>query len=891
MATPSSIRLLLLAAGVSALFGSASAADRPVRDEVIRNLLQRDMPELLEVYLQEAPPAKRIYAGRAWAQHAVNETDPARKQAAFAHAEAIYEACISGENVHGLDPEVRELHVVIAQVELADMIFRQQAAEDLDEFEITSGLGGDRGRLVTLLTRAVTLYQQADEKLRPLDEAVAADEEHWLILGLYDTVQETRDRLAAALPWAELYLALALPADDAQREALLADADAKFAELLAKPPPEVTADRIRLGLGMVCRARDQAGPARRYFRDAGEETKSPTVRVRAEIGLAQLDLDAGRFDQARQQLAKLIDQGRNASADDRPTFYLHLAELLHARSYLLQAEALTAAGRDPRTVSQLRATGMGLFETLTERPTPWPQLAQIYVAAHIPADAKLDQLTETELWLTGTHAMEENEFGRAREVFEVLVERSDRLRSKHSDSALYNLAVCEFQLGQLQSAGERFARYAETYRQQPLAPKASYLAYRCYSDLARQTAEPDDYRRAADAAANVLARFPDHPQHAELRRALPALYEQAGMFDQALALYRQARPGDQDYLVMRHAEALCNLRLLAAEQRRMPGSPKARELADRVARSLRDFAELAGRTEPPADLSAEMLQRWALEALVLAAEVYANDDVAEYQQALDVLAEAEDRLAALPALHGRALAVKIQAYRGLGQFDKATAAIDEFVTTARPEQVGRVLIDLVGSVESRIEDLRWQGRDEQARALAEGGVQTAVQLLHWFENRPERADQVRLVETTLAEMLVYAGRAGEAQPILESHLADDPKNGELVRLRALACEQQTVDAEPEAQQTLRRQAEQDWQQLLADGNLRQTAPKYYWEALVHWLTLRLQASRAEEVARRIEQEQIWFPSLGGEPFKQQIIRLLEQARAMVSTTRPAEPTP
>jgi predicted Zn-dependent protease len=203
-----------------------------------------------------------------------------------------------------------------------------------------------------------------------------------------------------------------------------------------------------------------------------------------------------------------------------------------------------------------------------------------------------------------------------------------------------------------------------------------------------------------------------------------------------------------------------------------------------------------------------------------------------------------------------------------------------------------VLIDLVESVESQVEQLYWHGRAKQVKALAEGGVQTALELLRWIESQDGSSEHVTIVETTLAKMFVYAGRPAEAEPILNKHMSADPQNGELIRLQALACEQLAGSSKPDNVTELRQRAAGLWAQLLADASLRQSAPKHYWEALERWLTLRLQAGHANQVAKRIQQEQIWYPALGGPPFKQRILTLLQQAnRRLESSPQPADTQP
>jgi tetratricopeptide (TPR) repeat protein len=356
-----------------------------------------------------------------------------------------------------------------------------------------------------------------------------------------------------------------------------------------------------------------------------------------------------------------------------------------------------------------------------------------------------------------------------------------------------------------------------------------------------------------------------------------------------MKLYAQARPEQADFLTLRHAEALCGLRILAARRQEAQDSEETRAAAVRAADRLRAFAKLTEGATPPKNVDAETLRRWAAEAIVLAVEVLGSEDVADYENALKWIDQNESRLAEFPALRGRLLACRIQCYRGLGKFDRATAAIRDLVEQADTQQVGRVLIDLVEAMETQVEQLRWQGRQEQAKALAAGGVETTVQLLRWFESQPERAEHVGLVEATLAKLLVYAGRPGEAMPILDKHLADDPHNGELVRLQALALEQQ---AERDGwSDELRDQAEHAWGQLMSDPTLRDRAPRYYWESLEHWLGLRLTAGDAEGVIRRIEQERIWWPGLGGRDTKERIIDLLRTAREQTTTTQPADATP
>ena len=120
---------------------------------------------------------------------------------------------------------------------------------------------------------------------------------------------------------------------------------------------------------------------------------------------------------------------------------------------------------------------------------------------------------------------------------------------------------------------------------------------------------------------------------------------------------------------------------------------------------------------------------------------------------------------------GRVLAVRINAYRGLRQYEAAARVVEQFLRTVPPEQAGGTLAIVARGMQEEVERLERKGDSEAARKLAIQSIPTFEQLETWVEAEPGRAKYLDAVWYGLARVRYLAGQYELAQELLAVDVA------------------------------------------------------------------------------------------------------------------------
>lgn len=854
-------------------------------ERLVRELTERDMPELVRELLSDRPAAHRVYIARAYAHAAIEERDPKARERFFRTAAREYRKSVA----LGGDPDwLRGLHrrvdVAHWRVELADLILRHWIAPDLDRFEITSGLDYDRPRLAAMLREAHDLYGQGQRDVDELMIGLRTEEERYLLLGLSERVTTLFHHRRLNSGWSALYLALVGEDDAEVRAGLLESAQTDFdAVARAEVDPSLKQNAM-LGAAIALRESGRRAEADLAFDRVLSSPKSGAALLsRARFEKARLLMAEAKFAAARRELETLAETATDAepsSGDSGAGFYVRLAPLIRAYTFLLESRQPRA---DAEVRGRLQEEAVRGFTKLAEQGGVWPDLVKVYLDALAGGRRSLGDLTSTELRLTGNRLMSEKKYAAALAAWKALLDRPEG-RELHLE-ARFNLGVCAFQTKELRAAAEAFLEVARGDGGEALRGRAAEYAYRAWRQLARETQAAEDYRRLAEAAEQVARRLPDDDLAHEAVYVAGLAREEAAEYDAAVEAYRRVVPASPHYWEARRNLARSRQRQCETLPAEASGQRRGRAAQTASAEWLRLADDLAA-VKPGRDKGAESANfipgvggraerdRWVLEARLAGAAVLANDDVRLYEAALEILQR-------LP-LSGRVVALRIQCYRGRGEQAAARRVLEEYLAGSSGEETGPALIALAAQMESEVLRLRDAGRPDEAARLAESSLPTVRQLLQWIEEQPKYAKHAPVVRFSLARALALAGQRDEAMTLLRRLMADDPTNGHYVLAAARTMEASAADAPQQAEPA--NQAEALWAELLKDGNLREQASGEYWEARYHWLRHQLRHGRAAEVVKGIESERAWQPDLGGPPWQQRLLRLAEDARAKAASS-------
>jgi len=882
------------------------AAGLEAQEAEIARLVAAGAVDLLENRLRGRPPLEQLpYLARAQVNRALLARNPETRQRGLAEAERRYLAWIAAADSENADePVQRAVALASARADFGAMILNAWAAADLDEFEISDGQRGEQARLLELLSRARSLLEQVQAAIQPLlqelDRGGQAVEDRYLALGVYDELRTLEIEAGMHLAWANLLAGMVDRGNAEARSAALRAAERGFRRLADPAAFAGTSTRVHLGLAMTLREQQRFDEAEREFQ-AALAAADPVSAARVRYELARSRLRQGRFEEARETLRPLVetDPEKLPAGQQAARFYVNLAHLWDANSFLLEGEALgrAAEGAADRTsllrrAQRARETGLIRMNRLAARGGPWPGLVQLYISAGVRLDASPGELSPIELLFAARQLSGQKRYAEALRRLQEAAGRAD-LTADLAGEIRFEIGVCHYHLDELPEAAAAFEQLAGSFRSHEKAEQAATFAYQLRARLAQESGRPEDHSRLADALLNVLRHFPGHEQRSSVLWWLPVALQSAQRYAEAAEHFARVPPDSPHLEEARYRRLICLRLALEGERERLgPAefSRRAVTLADELHRYAREALERAGSSPQP-----DALRNWAALSTVGAAELLVSPGVDQFQSALELLTDFETRYAGHESL-GRVLTVRIRAHRGLRQFEAAAQVVQRYLKTEPPEKTGPVLAALAAGMQEEMQRLLDEGREAEARRLAADSLATFEQLERWARARGDRDAQAAAIGFALAWVQHLAGQHQTALTRIQELLAADPRNGNYLRLRALiltdsldarAADARSADTQASAAEVSKAQASAEqlsaareaWEALLRDPGLIDSAPQRYWEARYHQLRLLLRSGRAAEVEKAIRAERVWRPELGGPAWRARFERLYAEAAA------------
>lgn len=939
-----SLRVLLL---VGLCVSSSAGAEPTELPADLLQAVQEGRPEVLARFGETSRPEECRLLAQAYANLARRVADATERSQACQRSAEWYERWIAAvdQAAKGDTSPQTLLEQAAARLEYASMVMNLQAAGELDRFEITAGQQGDRAKLLAWLGTARIQCRRAELLIEPVHSALRQREDEFLAAGIYDSIVQTKFDAEFNDAWAGYYCAVLDERNQEARLEALSDAENAFRMLLEAGRAKQARGRCLLGLALAQRELGRLGEAERNFAAALKAESAPLEAARIRYEWARCHLASGKFAEARAVLRPLLEL---ATAEPSPEqqvvqFYINLARLWDANSYLLEARALEAeaggAGGDPalrQQAQQAREIALRKFEVMAARGGPWPALVQLYIGASIDLNADPQRLSPGELLYAARHFAEAGQLEEARQRLEAALGRPEfALQKSGTDEPrgaapgvssesrelagqlLFELAKCYYRLDRPVDAAETFDVLSREYRSHRLAPQAATFAYQLWAEVAQSSRSRSAYERLAETLVNLIQSFADHPQRQRAAWLLPVAWQAAGRYAAAADEFAKVGRDSQYWEEAQGRLRVC--RRLALEQRRaeLSGAEfqrQARALAD----ELTAYADQALQRAAAGAGDAQQARSWSAEARVSAAELLVGQDDEAALAALERFDEQyphDERV-------GRVLAVRIRALRGLKRFDEAARVLGRYLEAVSAEQSGPVLNLLTRGMQEEVERLTLEGEFDAARRLALESLPAFEQLERWVRQEPSRAAAVAPATLARAQMLYTAGELEQARERLVEILANDAHNGHAQRLLALVLtaqlppagsgadaaelradsDQPKADSEqpradsaqfktdseqPKAADSAQlraaseqlKAAQEAWAVLLKDSGLRQRSPEHYWEARYNWLALLLRQGKAAEVEQAIDQEQVWYPALGGANWREKLLKLRDESRS------------
>lgn len=898
--TPSAALGLLIF--LSLCLPPAVAQDTKADDEIER-LIKFGRVDALERKLGRAPDDLFKIARAARARAGRPRQKRAARDKAYTAADERYQAVLRAlETPTDEEPAKRDMDKVRVYVDYAGMILSGWCGGDLDRFEISGGKVGDRTALAAKLNKSRRLYDKALGLVEPLDEDRENLLEEFLALGIYEDVKNYKPDCDFNYAFANLYYAMVAGSEAEDYAAALRTAEEKLQRLIDDGRAGQQIYQCHLGLAMSLREQGKFNRAHRHFRLASEEGADRVVIMQTRYEHARSLIKAGMYEEAREMLAPLLAKDpRNLPAEERGgKFYVHLGRLWDAKSYFAEASTIARAARKggPGSAAmkikarRTRETGLGRMNRLVAEGGPWPAVVKLHIADSIREGADPATLSPTELKFAAQKLLDEKKYDQALEFLTEAAGRKD-MSAGLAAGILFELGKCHYSMDNLREAATAFDRVANEHKTHANAPQAVEFAYKLWGQLAKETKDKQLYANLAATLKNLVQSYPKHKSRAEALWHLPTALQAAGDYEEASRQLGNVSKSHPKWEEAQHRRTLLARPIILARRDALPPGEYKTE-AGKAARTIRRYADDTYARAAKATTNKQQLLAWTADALVNSAELLVSAGVGKHDEAIEALTDFEKRFAESDLI-GRVLACRIRAQLGQGAFEKASQLLHSYLETVTPQEAASVLNGMARSMQGEIDEMRNAGRMDESRKMAGDAVYIFEQLVAAIEGDPQRASQAEIASYGLARMRYFAGKYDEAMQIVAELIKKHPKNGNYQRLNANVLTDRLTDDAPADQLQAARKA---WEPLLSPA-LRKKSPKLFWEARYNWLALMFREGEAKKVENAIRQDKVWYPSLGGAPWKEKLEALHQEVAdklgislaEMPAADEPGQPKP
>lgn len=838
---------------------------------LIEQLIDEGSPELVEELVAGGTSAHRSLVARAYASAAEKDTDPAQRDADYEKAAAEYRQALSmSSDPDWIESPRRRFALARWRMELADLILRRQCAADLDEFEICRGLTPPPQRLSQRLASAIREYRAADRALRDFVSMMLHEEELLAAEGIADEIGPLARRCTLNLGWGLVYAAEVGKPGDSERAAQLAESLRRFD--MAARESDTPAERLSavVGAGVAFRESGKLDDARKVLEGVVRSSAPEGPAARARYELARTLLAQRQYEQAAKVIAGLTSATTQPASADA-AFYVKLGPLLGAQCRLAQAS------RPSTQAAEQRRQAVDALMKLRESGGAWAVAANTLLNQAVPTDARPESLAWEERLALARRLKDAGDWTRAMSAYQAWLDGGEAKTPAETDPVRFELAECIGKTGQVRPAarimGELFGHASDA----ALSRRAGRAALELWR-AAAATGLRDDEVELARTCLKLVERQPDAADADELALCAAKAYERAGQWEDAQAAYERIKAGSPRHWSARAAGLRC--KQTAWERSATSGVDTAAAARGLAADWQRLADELQASASGPAEGEQNGERRELRDqALLAVAELLANPAVRAYEEANQRLA-ALDRPDLPVGFAVRALSLRMRCLRELKRDDESAKVTSELVSRASAMSPGPELVSVAAELETEVGRRVSEGQTAEAERLANEVVPVIKRLLDQVASDPHRSADLSVVTFSLARMLVHAGRAAEAAPLIDGLVAGSPDDANYVRYQALVYER--VARAPGAAYDAQIKAEKGWEKLLEDRTLRETAPSRYWEARYYWLRWQLEHGRKDEVAKGIDAEKAWYPELGGSPWKERLMELAERARGVAT---------
>ncbi len=437
--------------------------------------------------------------------------------------------------------------------------------------------------------------------------------------------------------------------------------------------------------------------------------------------------------------------------------------------------------------------------------------------------------------------------GEAIDLLERALKRTD-LDDSDRVAALFGLGRARLAENELLDAGVLFLQIARDHPAEPGADRAMTLAATVAAELHRKAPDHAPARELLRSSISILLdRYPNLPEIDRWRHTGGELALREMQYADAIGLFDQVASTSPQYLDARFRRA----ESLSAWAKSAPDFDTRRERAAQLLTDLEVLhAQLQDATVSDAE-RADTRRRQLAKTTVLRASTQL--DLEQYQPAVATLSGFE----LTPGLSSRTIAdavrIRIDAYYALGRHQEIPEELNRLVTV-RPEQAGSVLGALIDARRMNIDALLDEGLAEDALEAAENELLPLAESLRDWIERTDNTSPALLLRAAAA--FRYAERWSDGLQLYNDLAREHANALDVLEGRAECVWGLGGDRLGEAMSIYRRIAGVE-----KDG-------EHYWLAQLRMLQiLDATARNTDRIAPRIRQLRLKDPDLGGNRFR------------------------
>ena len=894
-------------------------------DEFREGLRRRGLTELLQLHLNESPPddpvqsmllEREVKLGR-YRDPTLPES--ARRNALMA-ANRLLRSLITDH------PDQSD--AFDWRLQLGKSLLYDEAEPYCLNVLYRGGTQEDRSRLALLMDDALTIFDDLLERLAKeldrVDELPLREFERLERRGHIERIETTIPQAQYMRRWAIYYRALARRPSDPLRgqglRAMLQDLVGRSELLTVSHDISHYQCQSMLLAGLASRLLGRAAEAAGYLGRSiaiGEAVSDPPERKQLQwaITLARVErvralADAAEFDRALQAVDEFAT-GLESSASGG--FGLRLtAGLLSCEVRQRYADRLVVRGL-PARADRMRGEAWHGLQRLAAEDTAYRNAIYATLSARIGPDADpadlhpFEQCAVLAGWLARAESIGEQikqldgrspDVGTDREALggerlaalDHAIDAGQAMWQQpvdpdatdlHSEIG-YNLGVALYLRGQRSEAVGQFLALLDRHGPSKHGLTASTFAVQIADELYRDPSgrtRSDVQRLYLRALEALLARFPVADEAKYWRFFYAQTLDELGRHDQAAEQFQRIRPGHEHYVstVYLYTRAVSNsLNRYAAEH-----PDKITELARRagtVARAGQRFEELVAHRGIQGESGVDRL---LAHAVLMVAEAHVIPGVGLAKQALEGVADFEQRFSSLADLIGRALRVRVLAYAALGRVDDARSVVPRFLQRL-PDRAVPTLQSLFDRMNDDAVAARATGREQDADGHAEMALLLAEELMEWANLPTSDAPPATLyaLRLQLAEARVQVGRFAEARMLFEQCMAEDSSghpDGQARDLRVVYGLGEALYGLDEFSDALDLFA-----RIFQESSVKD---RRWWHALLRNLQCRTELGHeAAGIISAIQQQRFLHPRMGGDHLRGQFEALLEHHEAKLLAT-------